>query len=191
LGGKSTPFEGGLKVPFIAKWPGKIKPSVSEQRIIGMDIYPTILSAAGLPLRPKQHVDGVNLMPVLTQNKPLEPRSLLFHFPHYTSLTGPFTAIIDNDWRLIRFYNDIKGSPYLLYHLKNDPEEQHNLAMENPEVQQQLESQMDDALLEMDAEMPTPNPDYVSGLTTKEYDSEYALKKALRQRRSDESRLKK
>ena len=50
------------------------EPGTSQQRIIGMDIYPTMLAAAGLPLRPDQHVDGLNLMPLLTQNATLEKR---------------------------------------------------------------------------------------------------------------------
>ena len=74
-----------LKVPFIVKWPGKIKPGVSNERIVGMDIYPTMLAAAGVPLRPKQHVDGLNLMPLLTQNIKLNKRPIVFHYPHLLS----------------------------------------------------------------------------------------------------------
>ncbi len=128
MGGKSFPFEAGMKVPFMVKWPGKITPGISEQRIVGMDIYPTMLGAAGLPLRPEQHVDGLDLMPLLTgKNESLKQRPIIFHFPHYTHASGPFSSIIEDDWKLIKFYNDEQGA-YLLYNLANDPEEQNNLA---------------------------------------------------------------
>ena len=58
MGGKSFPFEAGMKVPFIVRWPGRIEPGLSQERIVGMDIYPTMLAVAGLALRPDQHVDG-------------------------------------------------------------------------------------------------------------------------------------
>jgi arylsulfatase A-like enzyme len=159
MGGKSFPFEAGMRVPFIVKWPVKIKPGVSSERIIGMDIYPTILAAAGLPMRPEQHVDGINLMPLLTQNAALGRRPILFHYPHYTHATGPFSSIIENDWKLIRFYNDEHGG-YLLYNLAIDPEEQNNLAAVNPEMRDKLIQQLDRYLSDMNAEMPIKNPDF-------------------------------
>jgi len=82
MGGKSFPLEAGIKVPFIVKWPGMIKPGLSDQRVVGMDIYPTMLSAAGLPLRPEQHVDGLDLMPLLIRSESLKKRPIIFHFPH-------------------------------------------------------------------------------------------------------------
>ena len=159
MGGKSFPFEAGMKVPFIVKWPGRIKPGVSEQRIVGMDIYPTMLSAAGLPLRPEQHVDGLDLMPLLTQQATLKSRPIVFHYPHYTHATGPFSSIIDKDWKLIRFYNDEHGV-YLLYNLDKDPNEKTDLAAKYPEKVEMLAAKLDRSLKEMKAEMPTVNPDF-------------------------------
>jgi len=158
MGGKSFPFEAGMKVPCIVKWPGKIKPgNTSEQRIVGMDIYPTMLAAAGLPLRPEQHVDGLDLMPLLTQEATLKRRPIVFHFPHYTHATGPFSALIEDDWKLIRFYNDEQGA-YLLYNLAADPEEQANMAATNAEMRDKLSNRLDTLLREMKAEMPMKNP---------------------------------
>ena len=159
MGGKSFPFEAGMKVPFIVKWPDKIKPGTTQQRIIGMDIYPTMLGAAGLPLRPDQHVDGLNLMPLLTKSETLKKRPIIFHFPHYTHATGPFSSIIVEDWKLIRFYNDEQGG-YLLYNLGVDPDEQNNLADVNVKIRDKLLSQLETSLEEMRAELPTPNPGY-------------------------------
>ncbi len=188
MGGKSFPFEAGMRVPLIIKWPGRIKPGTSEQRVIGTDFYPTMLSAAGLPLRPKQHVDGMDLMPLLTRGAILSQRPLLFHFPHYTHATGPFSSIIEDNWKLIRFYNDASGA-YLLYNLADDPEEQNNLAAKNPETLERLAAQLDRSLLEMQAEMPTQNPQYSAGKKGKQKDLKYTVDLALKERGVFESRL--
>jgi len=189
MGGKSFPFEAGMKVPFIAKWPGKIKPGASEQRIIGMDIYPTMLAAAGLPLRPKQHVDGLNLMPLLTKDATLKRRQIVFHFPHYTHATGPFSTIIEDDWRLVRFYNDEHGAN-LLYNLTADPEEQNNLAATNSKMRDKLRSRLDMLLREMKAEMPTKNPDFNPNARSRRQNLGTTKGLAEKERVMFESRLK-
>lgn len=160
MGGKSFPFEAGTKVPFIAKWPGKIEPSISEQRIVGTDIYPTMLSAAGLPLRPEQHVDGIDLMPVLTKNGQIKDRPIFVHYPHYTHATGPFSSVVKKGWKLIQFYNDSEGA-YLLYNLDDDPNEQADLSADYPEKVQLMGALLQQSLKEMNAEMPTVNPKFV------------------------------
>lgn len=157
MGGKSFSFEAGMKVPFIVRWPGKIKPGVSSERIIGMDIYPTILGASGLSPRPDQHMDGIDLMPLISEKRNLPDRPLVFHFPHYTSHTGPYSSIIEDDWKLIRFYNDEQGA-YLLYHLAEDPNEQNDLAKTHAEMRDALAQKLNTLLEEMGAEMPRVNP---------------------------------
>ncbi|MFG0287063.1 MAG: sulfatase [Rhodopirellula sp. JB044] len=157
MGGKSFPFEAGTRVPFIVKWSGRIKPRISQERVISMDLYPTMLAAAGLPQRPQQHVDGVNLIPHLTKGRELKRRPLVLHFPHYTHATGPYSAIILDGWKLIRFYNDETGG-CLLYNLKDDPYEQKDLAATTPERLAALNHRLDLALKGMSAEMPRRNP---------------------------------
>lgn len=191
MGGKSFPFEAGMKVPFIAKWPGKIKPgTTTNERIVGMDIYPTMLAAGGLPPRPKQHVDGQNLLPVMTQNATLKKRPIIFHYPHYTHATGPFSAIIAGNWKLIRFYNDEHGA-YLLYNLAVDPQEQENLADTNSEMRDNLIGQLDSSLKEMKAEMPTKNPDFKPDTPGKRFNLKTTKDLADKERDIFESRLKK
>ncbi len=189
MGGKSFPFEAGMKVPFIARWPAKIKSSVSSERIIGTDIYPTLLAAAGLDLRPQQHVDGVNLMPLLRQKKPLRKRPIIFHFPHYTHATGPFSSILDNDWKLIRFYNNADTQKScLLYNLATDPEEQFDLASSNIPLMRKMSARLDQMLIDMNAEMPRRNSDYDG----KDRGSNLRSSKALaeKEREMFEARLK-
>lgn len=190
MGGKSFPFEAGMKVPFIAKWPGVIEPGVCEERIVGMDIYPTMLSAAGLPLRPKQHVEGVDLMPLFAYKSPLKKRPIIFHFPHYSHATGPFSAIIEGDWKLIRFYND-KHGVHLLYNLAVDPEEQNNLAEKYTDIRDRLERQLTSSLLEMKAEMPSLNPNYTADQKDKGKHLKSTLDLANKERLIFELRLKK
>jgi arylsulfatase A len=189
MGGKSFPFEAGMKVPLIVKWPSRIKPGLSEQRVIGMDFYPTMLSAAGLPPRPEQHIDGMDLIPVFENGAVLKPRPIIFHFPHYTHATGPFSSIIQDDWKLIRFYNDAEGA-YLLYNLADDPEEQSDLAATNPEMVDRLNRRLSEALLEMDAEMPAANPAFDPAAKGKRYNLEYTKGLAEKERREFEERLR-
>lgn len=188
MGGKSFPFEAGMKVPFIVRWPGQIKPGTSEQRIIGMDIYPTVLAAAGLPLRPEQHVDGFDLMPLLTQKAMLKKRPIVFHFPHYTHATGPFSAIIEDHWKLIRFYNDQHGA-FLLYDLVADPEEQNNQADINVTRRETLSNHLAALLREMKAEMPTLNPAFEPSAGGRRYHLKSTKDLADSERRIFEARL--
>lgn len=190
MGGKSFPFEAGMKVPFIVRWPEKIKPGRSEQRIVGMDIYPTILSVAGQPQRPEQHVDGLDLMPVITKNETLKNRPIIFHFPHYTHATGPFSSIIVNNWKLIRFYNDEQGA-FLLYDLDMDPEEQYSLAEVKKGVRERLASQLDSMLTAMDAEMPIKNLNYNPDIKRKKFHLKFSKELADKEREIFKERLKK
>ena len=153
-----------------------------------MDIYPTMLGAAGLPLRPDQHADGLNLMPLLIKNETLKNRPLIFHFPHYTHATGPFSIIIEDDWKLIRFYNDEVGE-FLLYHLADDPEEQNNLADINLNMRDELLRQLKSSLKEMNAELPKPNPEYTPETNTEKKNLKFTKDLAEKERNMFEIRL--
>ena len=160
MGGKSFPFEAGMRVPLAIRWPAVIKPGTSSAvRVIGMDFYPTLLAAAGLPLRPRQHVDGVSLLPVLTAGGGVPERPLVFYFPHYTHATGPNSVMVENDWKLIRFYNDETGR-HLLYHLAEDPFEQHDLSAAMPDKVRVLDARLTRLLAGMAAQMPVKNPGF-------------------------------
>ncbi len=160
MGGKCFPFEAGMKVPCIITWPAVVTAGqVTAERTIGMDFYPTFLEAAGIPLWPDQHVDSTSLMPVLTGSGSLPARPLVFHFPHYTGFSGPYASIIEENWKLIRFYNDKEGA-CLLFDLSVDPYELNDISAAKPEQVEQLARTLNDALDEMGAERPIPNPHY-------------------------------
>jgi len=189
LGGKSFPYEAGMRTPLFFRWPGRIKSGRrTSTRAIHMDLYPTMLEMAGLPLRPKQHLDGQSLMPLLTEKGAFPERSLYFHSPHYTHATGPFSSIIEKDWKLIRWYNDTSGA-YSLFNLKQDPAELNDLSERYPDRVKQLSRQLEQYLKETDAQIPFPNPDYDP--TKPSYLDKRATRElAMKERRELERRLR-
>jgi arylsulfatase A-like enzyme len=191
MGGKSFPFEAGTRVPLAIRWPAAVKPGTTcAERVAGMDFYPTFLAAAGLSLRPQQHRDGISLLPVLTATGTLPERPLVFHFPHYTHATGPNSVIVEDDWKMIRFYNDETGRQ-LLYHLAGDPFEQHDLSAAMPDKARSLDERLTGLLAGMAAQMPVKNPDFkpqaknlfnrqfTLDLATREYEMNAARFKAV------------
>ncbi|HID21752.1 MAG TPA: sulfatase, partial [Planctomycetaceae bacterium] len=118
-GGKGWVYEGGIREPFLIKWPGVTKPgSTCDVPVMSTDFYPTILEMAGLPLRPQQHQDGLSLVPLLKQTGTLRREALYWHYPHYGNQGGfPGGAVRIGDWKLIERYED--GRVHL-FHLKDD-----------------------------------------------------------------------
>ena len=121
-GWKLTHFEGGMHIPFFAKWPAKIKKDIRyDKRIHHTDIFSTILGAANIEPPKEIKIDGINLIPFLTNEKSGEPHETLYW------KNANYQAIIHNDWKLIR--SKFPNEQEYLYNLKNDPYEQNNLAM--------------------------------------------------------------
>jgi len=156
--GKGWLYEGGVREPTIIRAPGVTKAgSISNQPIISMDFFPTILKLAGLPLRPKLHADGRSLLPELAGNKG-EARPLYWHYPHYHGSTWtPGASIRDGDWKLIKFYDYEKIE---LYNLKNDPSESKDLLGQKPKIAKDLENKLIVWQKRMKAKLPRPNSDY-------------------------------
>jgi arylsulfatase A-like enzyme len=161
-GSKHTPFEGGLRVPALVVWPGEVEPdSVSEEPIISMDFYPTLLEAAGLSARPKQHLDGKSFLPVLRGTGGMERDTLYWHYPHYVHMhhlsTTPCSVVREGDWKLIEQFED---DSLMLFNLKEDPQEQHDLATQHPEKARQLLDRLQAWQQNVGAQVPRPNPDF-------------------------------
>jgi len=155
--GKGWPYEGGVREPFIIRAPGVAKAgSVCNTPVTSTDFYPTILDLCGLPLMPKQHVDGVSLVPLLKGGK-LERAPLYWHYPHYGNQGGaPCGAIRDGDWKLIEWYED---GHLELYNLKDDIGETKDLAQSNTAKVKELHEKLIAWRKEVNAVMPTPNPE--------------------------------
>ena len=117
-GMKGELLEGGLRIPAIARWPGRIPAgAVSEQVMISMDWMPTLLAAAGTQMDSAYPADGDNLLPVLTGRESPHPRKLFWRFK-----SGGQRAVRDGDWK----YLQIAGNEYL-FDVVNDPRERANL----------------------------------------------------------------
>jgi arylsulfatase A-like enzyme len=182
LGGKSFPYEAGVRTPLLIRWPGRIAGGLhSDTRVIHTDLYPTLLEMAGLPLRPRQHVDGQSLMPVLTGRGDLPDRPFFFHSPHYTHATGPYSSIVWKDWKLIRWYCDTSGA-YSLFNLEDDPGELDDLSERFPGRVKELDGRLQRFLLEAEARFPLPNPDYDPSMPPFQ-DKRYTRDLAMKERR--------
>ena len=157
---KGAYYEGGIRVPLIIKWPGVTKPGwISAEPVTSADLYPTCLAAAGLPLRPNQHLDGVNLQPLLAGTASLGRRSLFWHFPHYNKHPSslPSSVIRRGPWKLIETF-DPEGVE--LYNLDDDLSETKNLVAEKADLVRGLRRELDAWRKDVRAEMMRPNPDY-------------------------------
>lgn len=157
---KGAYYEGGIRVPLIIKWPGVAKPGhLVSTPVTSTDFYPTCLTAAGLPALPNQHVDGLDLAPVLKGGDALPRESLFWHFPHYNEHPSsvPCSVIRKGPWKLIESF-DPDGIE--LYHLGDDLSETHNLATERTDLVDELRRDLDAWHQDVEAEMMKPNPDY-------------------------------
>ena len=154
-GNKGTAYEGGTRVPLIVAGSG-IKIGVSDVPTIGMDLYPTILSYIKTPSKPKEHLDGVDMMPVLSGGGTIADRPLYWHYPHYDE-TIPYSSAIVDGWKVVRYPDDGKVE---LYNLNDDPMEQVDLAAAKPEKAKSMVNKLDQYLGAADAQPALPNPDH-------------------------------
>lgn len=135
--GKGWTYEGGIRIPTMICWPNKLTPSVCATPGITMDFYPTLLELAGIPKKPKQHLDGVSLVSAL-QGSPsdqLSNRFLAWTYPHHHgSQHSPSNAIRMGNWKLIQKTDDATPNDdrLELYNLKDDLSETKNLAKTHP-----------------------------------------------------------
>ena len=159
-GNKGCYYEGGVRVPFIIHWPAVAKAGhVSKVPVISMDLYPTCLTAAGLPPHPAQHRDGLNLIPLAKGSGTLKRDALHWHYPHYNSHPSsvPSSVLRKGDWKLIETF-DPEGVE--LYHLGRDLSETTNLAASEPAKLAELRQELADWRKKVGAEKMEPNPDY-------------------------------
>ena len=146
-GGKGWVYEGGIREPWIIRYPGVTKTgAVSHEPICSIDLFPTLAAAAGAKV--KHGLDGVDLMPVL-RGESAEPRSLYWHYPHYSNQGGiPGGAIREGDYKMIERYED--GRIHL-YDLKDDIGEQRDVAEIHPEKVSQMRARLHAWYEEVDA----------------------------------------
>ncbi len=137
--GKGYVYEGGIRVPLIACWPGKIKAGeVSATPVRESDWLPTFLGLA--KVAPPANLDGISLSGLLTGAATLPERALFWHQPHYTNQGGkPAGAIRSGKWKLVENFED--GSAEL-YDLETDPGEKTDLGSKEPKRVAELRGQL-------------------------------------------------
>lgn len=164
-GQKGILLEGGIRVPFIMKWPGKLPAGVTyENPVISLDFAPTFIAAAGGNVMEDDNLDGVNLIPWLTNMRDDKP---------HNSFNWKFTisaAIRDGEWKLIRLPDRLP----MLFNLIDDISEQHDLAAKYPERTKRMLKELG----EWDVSLP--HPLFLEGAVWKKrqldlYDNEYEL----------------
>jgi len=163
--GKGWVYEGGIRVPLVISWPGKVKrDQVSDARVSSMDFFPTFCELLGV--EGPSETDGISILSHLTSGSSLPERSLFWHYPHYHGSTGmvPAGAIRKGNYKLIEWYeNSLTGDKegaFELYDIEQDMSETSNLADSLPELVRTLSGELDNWRKEVDAQMPVPNPAY-------------------------------
>lgn len=152
-GGKGQPYEGGIRVPQIAWWPGRVEPGISSEMVSGIDLLPTIAEATGVAL-PETTVDGVSLMPLFeSPGSELTRDALYWHYPHYWLNEVPYSIVRRGPYKLIRRYT---GKRFELFDLSKDPGEKTDLASRMPERTRELNAQLSKWLEETGALLPQP-----------------------------------
>ncbi len=157
-GGKGWLYEGGIREPFLIRWPGVTEAgSTSDVPVISTDFYPTILDMAGLPLKYDQHADGVSLVPLLAGGTRIERDAIYWHYPHYSNQGGfPGGAVRMGDWKLIERFED--GRVHL-YNLALDIGEREDLADQYPQRVEEMRARLHAWYREVDAKFLQPKGD--------------------------------
>lgn len=151
-GQKTNVLEGGIRSPFLVKWPNQLSPKTKSDRVsTHIDIMPTILDVCNISIPENLKIDGISLLSDL-QDKPIEKedRAIVLQ-AHRGDVPTPYHnfALRTNDWKLMNasgFHKErFEGEPiFELYNMKNDPLELNNLVDQKPEVVEKLKKEYDD-----------------------------------------------
>jgi len=147
--GKGSLYEGGIRVPLIFKWPGHIQAGrVEHTPVCSIDFFPTLLAIAGKQAA-GNNVDGINLLPLLTDSGGIERNALFFHYPHFHKAgEGPSGAIRQGDYKLIEWFEKSyqgidKPGALELFNLKIDIGEENDLTSRQPVLTRELYEKLD------------------------------------------------
>lgn len=157
--GKGSPYEGGIRVPLLVRWPGVAVPQgLVAHPVISMDVAATVAAAlSGTAAETLE--DGFNLVPLLkTPSARLSREVIGWHYPHYhPGGATPYSAIRAGDWKLIQYYEDGRHE---LFDLAQDPGESRNLASEQPQRVMALARRLADWQGRVGAQWPMANPEH-------------------------------
>ena len=186
--GKGSYYEGGIRVPLIVSWPGKIQADIEDTPVINADFYPTLINITKAK-KPRQTLDGMDLTELMLYRKSLADRTLYWHFPIYLEAynarvdqgkdplfrTRPGSALRKGKWKLIHYFED---KSYELYDLESDLGEHINFAKYYPNVMRELKGDLHRWWKITSAPIPTkPNPKYDA-----DFEYTFAQKKLMRKK---------
>ena len=145
-GGKGAGWDGGYRVPLIARWPGHIVPgSTATAMAMNIDFLPTFAAIAGLSLASSQQLDGRNILPLLTGGPDQSPHEVLYFFNNER-----IAALRTRRWRLVLsdyppwrdakpiLFESTKNRSVLMFDMESDPREQYDMSREHADARQQL-----------------------------------------------------
>ena len=154
---KGSVYEGGIRVPGILRWPGKIEPGrESDEPICGVDFLPTVCDITGIDLPADRPLDGASMVPIFSGEKVRRTTPLYWHFNH--AFGGPLVALRSGDWKILATLDkgpqsgtaitsqteaDFKSAElkdFELYNLASDLGETKNLALEQPERLREMQT---------------------------------------------------
>ena len=158
-GGKGTAWDGGYRVPFIARWPGHIPAAgLANAMAMNIDLLPTIAAITGVPLPGAVELDGRNILPVLFGNTDDSPHEVLYFFNNER-----IAALRTQDWKMVvqASYRDIQRrlpehDVLLLFDMRADPQERYSQAAHRPDKWQELQAHLERGRRELEASAPGP-----------------------------------
>ena len=160
--GKGSLYEGGTRVPFIVRWPGKVNAgTVCDVPAIHVDVYPTFVALAGGVMPAQQVFDGESLVPLMRASSATLKRDAIFqHVPGYLGMgvdqwrTTPVSLVQAGDWKLMEYLEDGRLE---LYNLREDIGESKNLAATMPGKTKELHAKLVAWRAAVKAPMPAKN----------------------------------
>mgnify|MGYP005650544199 FL=1 len=154
--GKGWLYEGGIKIPQLIKLPKQIFREIIYEPVVSYDLFPTILNTLDISYN-IDNIDGKDLNSLFLK-KEFKRDYIFWHFPHYHgSLWKPGSAIRNNQWKLVKFYEENTEE---LYNLYDDFSESNNLAEVYPEIVNKLSKKMDEIKMELNANKTSVNNNY-------------------------------
>ena len=145
-GGKGMFYEGGIRVPLVFRWPGKIEEGTEcDTPVVSVDFYPTFLDILDIEKKEDKILDGKSMLPLFRQEGNFEREALYWHFPAYlqgndgTFRTRPVSVIRSGNYKLMEFFEDERLE---LYNLEEDIGEENDLSDEMPDKTRELHQQL-------------------------------------------------
>ncbi|MFI3332597.1 MAG: sulfatase [Rikenellaceae bacterium] len=156
---KGDLYEGGIHIPFIVKWPGKVTPNSScDELIINYDLFSTFVELADGVAPADQVADGLSLVPLFKgEVAELDREAIYWHFPTNMWTRTPMGAIRKGDYKLIEKFDD---GTIEMYNVVSDKGEVVDLSTANPEKAAELLGDLHSWQEEIGAAKPTPNPNF-------------------------------